>query len=793
MKKKRLIAAVMAFVVLMPMLMSCSSEKKGRKTVKEDDPWYESNTFKLELDVRKDEVLGCSTVSAGDDSIFSLYTVSGDAWASSKATLDEYDLDGNMISRKSVTCPDGFRVQDFQSVRAEPDGKTVSAAVFLNSSDKRGHAFVSIDTETGKVSNIKMIEKSGKIAGKGYGTSGIFLIGDYAVVVHDDFSGDVMSMTYIISVYKDFELINDIDLSSEKIINILSYSVNPSTGSLYVTAIEPESIVLYEVDIYTGKIKDKKSFLDQYDETVNLAEYFVTDKGDLCKIDSLGNISKIDINTMTPATVVDTNWYTPLFYPERTYYHEKDAFILSCNENRTIILDSESTSYVNMDGEYSQFVTVLRKADKNPHSGKEIIELALPLNDPGVSDYLARSVYEFNRTDSEYLIRVWDKYKTGSTFITNLAGFEENETEVYEMIQHLKDDDAPDIAVGIQKNYAMRNDVFMDLTGILDPEILNEQYGNILEAGRINGKLYFLPVTLQIEGLVTDADLLEEGAVGITFEDYDRMVKEDLHGFSPYDYPDSYYYNKRSFVLSCIDTKSAIDGEKIEFGTDQFRSAIEYAKDNFQYADEYDTPQEYLSDWVNRERVDCYYDQINDYLDFVHACCSQNGRYVIIGTPSVDASGPRFKALETISVSATTDVKDGCKKFINYLFSGAAYNSSECEFLNIVTNREIMNRNIDILTRRNNDYFDRYEAAKKSGAIMVPYYVDKTLGDKFATDDMRDSFQKSMSTISTYYYEDSEITKIVFEEITPYFAGDRSLDDVIKYLNDRTTKYIREM
>ena len=44
-----------------------------------------------------------------------------------------------------------------------------------------------------------------------------------------------------------------------------------------------------------------------------------------------------------------------------------------------------------------------------------------------------------------------------------------------------------------------------------------------------------------------------------------------------------------------------------------------------------------------------------------------------------------------------------------------------------------------------------------------------------------------------FYYEDNEITKIVFEEITPYFAGDRSLDDVIKYLNDRTTKYIREM
>ena len=75
---------------------------------------------------------------------------------------------------------------------------------------------------------------------------------------------------------------------------------------------------------------------------------------------------------------------------------------------------------------------------------------------------------------------------------------------------------------------------------------------------------------------------------------------------------------------------------------------------------------------------------MDDYLDFVHACKSSKQKFSIIGTPSVDAVGPRFFTRETISVSATTDVKDGCRKFINYLFAGKAFESDDCEFKYIV-------------------------------------------------------------------------------------------------------------
>ena len=143
-----------------------------------------------------------------------------------------------------------------------------------------------------------------------------------------------------------------------------------------------------------------------------------------------------------------------------------------------------------------------------------------------------------------------------------------------------------------------------------------------------------------------------------------------------------------TFLLSCIDTKRAIEGNKVEFGTDQFRAAVQYAKDNFVYDNENSVPKEYVQDW-SRYRGECYYAKIGDYLDFITACYKPKESYTIIGTPSTDASGPRFKATETVSVAANTAVKDGCKKFLNYMFSGAAYNSDDCEFRFIVTNKAV--------------------------------------------------------------------------------------------------------
>ena len=794
MGKTRFFAIVLVIVMLTPVLTSCRAGKNKNNVVKADDPWYECTKFELDKNVQKSDDIQASSLCVSDDRIFNIY-VKYHGWASIKTFLDSYDYDGNRLNRQEITSNelDEFCIMTIYSFGLDGDGKTMHLIAYINASGKHGPVFADLDPETGLVSNIKDVfdKEAEKVRRPGSAFARIETIGEYTLAVLDCGSGAETDYQFIL--FKNTEYVCELDTSSIKLIHSLEgFSVDETKNSLYMSGFIPRDNINMEFDLNNGKLKSQKSFNDIDTQSVNIAEYTMTDNGEMCKIDSLGNIVKIDYNTMTPKTVIDTNWYTPYFYDIQNEKYSVFSTVLNCTEDRAVILDGEVISYGCLEYIDHEYVRVLKKADKNPHAGKKIVELALPLNS-GVTDYLAKAIFEFNKTDNEYLIRVWDKYKTGFVMgRTALASGDKNEQQVYKMIQDLKGDQAPDLAIGIQKNYAMRDEVFMDLTGFLDPEIMEKQYGNIIEAGRIGGKLYFLPVTLEIEGLVTKTDMVRDGAVGITFEEYDKLIKDEMKGFSPYDYPNSTYYNKKAFILSCIDTKSAIEGDKIEFGTEQFRTAAEYAKENFNYDDLDSTPEDYLNDW-NRYRGKCYYAKINDYLDFVQDCYNSQDHYSIIGTPSADAAGPRFVARETISVSATTDVKDGCKKFINYLFAGTAFNTGDCSFRHIVTNKEIMDKNIDTLARLHNEAFNDYQEKVKNGTFMPAAGLDKAYGYKEATADMRESFKNSLSSISTYYYEDYTIVQFVFEELAPYYAGDRSLEDAIRYINDRTSKYVREM
>ena len=799
MGKVKFLAAALAAIMLMPIFTSCSAAgKKGTVVVKENDPWYESFRVKINKDIRSDEDENISAVCTSEDKIFYLYSLFHKTACTNRAVLDTYDFDGNLVSRKELICEDDAEVHHVYYLNADPDGKTLQAAVgYYVPGNIVDEKFIDIDVESGKVSNVrKLVSKEAEIALDAHSPvpDQLYKVGDYLVASFSKVVDYVFSTELLL--YKQTDYVARLDTSSIQL-NILldGFSIDEAKGSLFVYGYEKGNIIRMEFNLNNGNLKNKETVQPSGGDSVNLWEFQRTNTGDMLRIDSLGNILKADVNTMTTETVIDSNWYTPYYFMQDNEEHLFSTAILTCSNTGAVLLDHEFKTYGSDVFFNDEYFRILKKTDKNPHAGKKVIELALP-PDSGFSEYMANSISEFNRTDNEYVIRLWDKYKNGyATTVLTYMGIDvkgNNDQEVFQMIQDLKCDDAPDLVLDIQKNYAMRDDVFMDISDFLDPEVLDMQYKNIIEAGRIDGKLYFLPVTIEIEGLVTDTELLNEGAVGITFEDFNKLIKDKMSGFSPYDYPESTVYNKRSFILSCIDTKSAIEGQRIEFGTDQFRAAAEYAKNNINYNNKDEIPADYVHNW-KRYRGKCYYAKIDDYLKFVHSCYKSKGNYKIIGTPSVDAKGPRFIASETVSVSATTDVKDGCRKFINYLFSGKAYDSTECEFRHIVTNREIMEKNIQILTKCNNDSYAVYENSIKTGVIIPAPGLDMATGDKYATDEMARSFLESLASISTYYYEDYTIVQFIDEELAPYYAGDRSIDDAVRYINDRVTKYVREM
>ena len=775
-------AAAVFMVAIMSLLLftSCSKRTVKATVVKGNDPWYSSSRFKLDRDIKPSEFVAGDCCAASNDKIFfiySLYEIS-DKDDCRRTVLDTYDDSGELLDRKQLTPPRGYDIDSLKDIQIDPEGKTANAIAVVWGKQAFDTGRLEIDLETGKVSDfVKFTDASGKTLQRGdWGVSTACLVGEYCIATI------VENTDTYFYLYKGAEYVGELDTSQmEKAFMFEPFSYNETTDTLNVIGhTYAGTDIVLEFDPSSGKLVRQSEYEISDNSKVNSADYRITDKGELCRIDSLGNITRLDTKADKAETVIDNNWYSP-FFSDLT----GDNKILTCSSDRTVIRSTCSTPGTSLTIDTFDYITVLTKNDGNPHAGKQIIELAMPL-DTGVSVYLSHAIYEFNKNDSEYLIRVWNKYKTGFTVGSHFENYNLDDEKLYTMIQHLKGSEAPDLVIGIQKNYAMRDEIFMDLTGMLDESVMGKQYGNVIEACKIGGKQFFLPVTLEIEGLVTNTDLIADGAVGITFEDYGNMVKKDLKGFSPYDFPLRTYNNKVAFILSCIDTKAAIEGENIDFGTKQFYAAVRYAKDNFIYADYDSTPPEVREDIKNKVRGESMYARCKGYLDFVLACCKEDGNYTLIGTPSVNASGPRFRALETISVAANTDRTEGCKSFLGFLFDGAGYETGSEEIGDIITNKTIMESSVPIINIAHNKVLSA-KISNNNAAVEVGFY-----NDKIGSVSMVKNFLACLSTISTYYYEDPQIVTFVIEETQPYYSGSVTLEQAVSYINDRVTKYVRE-
>lgn len=144
--------------MLMPLLMSCSSPFKRQSTVvKVDDPWYESTMFKIDKQIRANETLEDTCLCASDEKIFAVYTLSSGQWSSSRTVIDTYDLYGNRMSRKDISCPEDKNILRIYSIRSDPKGTAIDAAVVYLGVGDDGPMFTSIDPETGKMTNVKSL------------------------------------------------------------------------------------------------------------------------------------------------------------------------------------------------------------------------------------------------------------------------------------------------------------------------------------------------------------------------------------------------------------------------------------------------------------------------------------------------------------------------------------------------------------------------------------------------------------------------------------------------------------
>ena len=783
-KSARIVSTALCLLLVFGMITSCrKSSKTNTITEKKESPWFDSTRFSLKMDKSDTDMLMSGTsVEYINGKIYSTYATYDLETSDERVKLDVYSEQGKKEKALEMKVKNGsVRVQDIYALLPNKDGKTATAVVGVFTSGFETD-FITVDLETGEASGVTpLLDKHGK---KLEFVSTVTRVGDY-IAVQSIVLGTGDTLLYF---YEGMDLLCEMDMSTlPGVGSFNAFSYNEKTKKAYanVQLMTGEKYTC-EMDLASGKFTNKTLWVTGGENEDALTDYQCTAQGDLLRVDTLGNIFKYNIETNTEEKVLDNSWYSPYFYdfnPEKN----DDISVLHFTDDKIVLFfcggDGFPTARI-LTENYS--VMVLTKASSNPNAGKKVIEISAPL-DGSFSDYLSQAIVSFNETDPEYYIRIWSKYNEGIKAGRGFAILDPEIERAYTLVRELESDDCPDIVVNMDKKEAMNDKTLIDLGEFVEENVKKGLFDNILEASKVDGKLYFIPVTIEVEGLIVKEDDVGKDKVGMTFEEYDSYVRNKLSGAQPYDYPDSKYYYRNVFLMSCIDIKSAVEGEKVNFDSEQFRKAADYAKANFPEK-QYD-PDEYIpfAEEELRTKTDGRYVHMTNFADYVKNCGNGQDAFSVIGTPSVSAQGPRFKAQESISVTARSDQKEGCKKFINYLLGGTFIPKDELSFSSICTNKEVMKKEIALLS----DYYNEvYDFEMEYGLFDKGQL--RTMGYKEATETMQQKFFDMLSTLSVYYMDDVQIKGIINEELAAYYVGDKSMDNVIRFINDRVNKYVSE-
>ena len=525
---------------------------------------------------------------------------------------------------------------------------------------------------------------------------------------------------------------------------------------------------------------------------------FTANDGSLYFTSPVG-IMKIDFKKKVTEQVLNYSWSdvnrSILSYLEIADI--SDGKIILCGENYGF------EAYASNDT--SSFVIVeLTKADKNPHAGKTILELYSPYG--YTEDKIADAILKYNETSTDYFIEVTDRYSSvDDSDYSNVESEDDSEFVSLnadskmsnQLAMDIMNGVGPDILMNVSYYGQLNNPNYLaDLTPYLGNIDSSKYFTNIIEAGKINGKLYNLPVCFQVEGIQTCSEYAGASGVGFTTEEYEAFVKDVLNGKDVITSGQAYYFAK---IFTAMRDKFIVDG-KVDFSGPEFAALAEYVKDNVieksKSWDEMYAEEDYVyasgvgativkADRGYNENAPAYYTNCYGMSNYLTTMADIKGSGdVILGMPSADGRGPMCTPYISVAVSAQAYNLDACGEFVKLLMSDEV----QLDFAmkdNFVLSREAFRNTAEEAVK----YFNENNINSIYG-----YYGDDELPDNRVkyTSEHIDTLEGIITNCSIMYAEDGEINKVLCEEMPAYFSGQKELSEVVAIAQERVQKILNE-
>ena len=764
--------------ILMIFSVSCKNKNKGKdsslkstsgeitreeivalndgKWVKEDDPYFECKEIPLSIRPEegktiKDYELFHMTIGEGRlvAGLYSSYTDRSDS-----NRIVTFNMDGEIIG--SAAIPHG------ESLISVVNGRNGDILVMtdVESSDKN-NAFMRLYKVTEGTELVKVLDFS-----KGVRMSvnsffavmedGSYLVHDYGRILRFSPSGDILTdMT--------------VDNSQHTMIQ--------TGGEWYVATFEwnddytEEVNSIWKVDLSEGKTVGEKIRIDSK-WLMNFAQM-----NDACYHADVNGIYKIDMKNNTESLVL--SWNETDCVPG--IMRDPVFQVPSADEVLFLKTDYPEETANHAGPVYS--LMHLTRAKTNPYAGRRILTAAVAGEEGKTAFHEIMNSYN---TDPNSKARIQIVDYNG---LFGIYGATETMEDLLDRInQEIMSGNGPDILINCAgyprfstgERMADMNPYLNGASGITR----NEYYENIFGAFETDGKLYQIPICVEISGLaINDSALGNRHGYSIrNLQSASEELPSGMTLFPVYAYEDILDMllpeNLKYFVKD--------DEHTCQFDSEEFCELLEFCKNC-------GSPKESIGqndgawtdpiEFLDLETVAAVPYTFNSFFHYGEYMSALHGNVLFSGYPVTEGSGIAAKPVMSAGICASSSGKDEAWDFIRYMLSSEPQRKIAGSVAGFPVQRQAFSEYIQ-------SQIDLYESRLEGEpASEGDIKIRAILSEK---EKILDGLSDLMASVNTQISSDPYIQEIIKEESAAYFAGQKSAEDVSGIIQNRAKTIVQE-
>ena len=434
----------------------------------------------------------------------------------------------------------------------------------------------------------------------------------------------------------------------------------------------------------------------------------------------------------------------------------------------------------------------LTRAEKNPHAGKKYIVIGgLRINNEELLHY----TNEYNRDPSAKARAVIVDYADGLLPEDPLG---EVQKKLY---LDIISGSGPDVLMNVGDMEAFQNgNVMEDMNPFLDGANgidRKEYFDNVLRACEREGKLYHVPARIRLRGFLVNSDMIPytDGWTFDEFEDAKKNIPNDVS------FMEGIVYNDylKILLLTTLPRFLSYENKKVDIQNEDMKKILIMAKENGVERIPEDEETRWVDEGLSGGLVDYAREKFNEgllavkdkdigALQMISTDTSLCGGHVAyLGYPAPEKNGLTVIPKDTMGIVASSKNKDLAWEFIRHFLTYEMQVEDADTYGGIPVNRALFETVCQKSMEQGNATYD--DLAAKIGLSEMKRLADAIPRvESSDIDILRDLMEHANVSVST----DSAVFAIICEEAAGYFAGDRTIDEVLKTIENRAKTVVFE-